>query len=93
MCRKKYSYFPRQNAVYTGRFDEGDKSKMILLDDVRCNGNEGTINSCTHSGLGIHNCHHDEDIGVICSKYRSEICITGVFSQFSISSILVNNLI
>lgn len=57
---------PWQNAVYTGRFDEGDKSKMILLDDVRCNGNEGTINSCTHSGLGIHNCHHDEDIGVIC---------------------------
>lgn len=76
MCRKKYSYFPRQNAVYTARFGEGDKSKMILLDDVRCNGNEGTINSCTHSGLGIHNCHHNEDIGVICSKYRSEICIT-----------------
>lgn len=57
---------PWQNAEYTGRFDEGDKSKMILLDDVRCNGNEGNINSCTHLGLGIHNCHHNEDIGVIC---------------------------
>lgn len=56
-------------------FDEGDKSNMILLDDVKCNGSEGTINNCTHLGFGVHNCHHREDIGVICSKYRGEICI------------------
>lgn len=56
-------------------FHWGDKSKMILLDDVQCNGNEENIYSCTHLGLGIHDCHHDEDIGVICSKYRSELCI------------------
>lgn len=48
---------------------------MILLDDVRCNGNEGIINSCIYLGFGIYYCYYNEDIGVICSKYRSEICI------------------
>lgn len=66
---------PWQNAEYTSMFDEGDKSNMILLDDVKCNGSEGTINNCTHLGFGVHNCHHREDIGVICSKYTGEICI------------------
>lgn len=57
---------PWQNAERTRMFHWGDKSKMILLDDVQCDGNEENIYSCTHLGLGIHDCHHDRDIGVIC---------------------------
>ena len=36
----------------------------ILLDDVRCRGNESRILDCPHSGVVTHNCVHSEDVGV-----------------------------
>ena len=38
----------------------------ILLDDVRCTGNETDINDCSHRPWSSHNCGHDEDVGVQC---------------------------
>lgn len=70
-------------------FPKGDKSLMILLDNVVCNGNEGNINSCSHDGVGIHDCVHGEDVGVICSKYRTDILYV-CFYSISISSLLEN---
>lgn len=57
---------PWQNAVQTSRFPVGDKLEMILFDGFSCNGNEGTLNSCSNHGFGNHNCGHNEDVGVIC---------------------------
>ncbi|XP_054611380.1 scavenger receptor cysteine-rich domain-containing group B protein [Dunckerocampus dactyliophorus] len=39
----------------------------ILLDNVECDGDEADISECTHSGVGLHNCGHHEDAGVICA--------------------------
>ena len=40
----------------------------ILLDDVRCTGSERNLLECAHAGLGLHNCGHQEDAGVVCSR-------------------------
>ncbi|XP_025112202.1 deleted in malignant brain tumors 1 protein-like isoform X2 [Pomacea canaliculata] len=39
----------------------------ILLDNVRCSGNESTVLACSHNPIGQHNCDHSEDVGIICS--------------------------
>ena len=39
----------------------------IMLDDVRCNGDEGTLISCPNSGIGTHNCIHAQDVGLECA--------------------------
>ena len=38
----------------------------IWLDNLYCNGNEDTIVYCRHTGWGIHNCDHDEDLVLGC---------------------------
>ena len=39
------------------------------LDEVNCDGNEGNLSECYHSGVGIHNCWLGlEDAGVICNS-------------------------
>ncbi|XP_071804947.1 uncharacterized protein [Asterias amurensis] len=39
----------------------------IVLDDLECNGDEGTLGECTHQGWGDNNCGHSEDAGVVCA--------------------------
>ena len=38
----------------------------IYLDDVGCEGTETNLTQCSHRGVGISNCRHTEDAGVIC---------------------------
>ncbi|KAM8780307.1 LOW QUALITY PROTEIN: scavenger receptor cysteine-rich domain-containing protein DMBT1 [Rhynchonycteris naso] len=45
----------------------GGGSGPILLDHVRCTGNETSLGRCRHLGLSVHNCGHHEDAGAICS--------------------------
>ena len=39
-------------------------TEAYLLDDVNCNGNEGSLLECDHNKM--HNCRGDESVGVIC---------------------------
>uniref|UniRef100_A0A669QGP5 Soluble scavenger receptor cysteine-rich domain-containing protein SSC5D n=1 Tax=Phasianus colchicus TaxID=9054 RepID=A0A669QGP5_PHACC len=39
----------------------------IWLDEVRCTGEENDISQCAAKTWGVHNCHHGEDAGVVCS--------------------------
>jgi len=45
----------------------GGGSGKIWLDDVNCAGSEDTLDDCTHTALGTHNCVHTEDWGVCCN--------------------------
>ena len=53
-----------QNTFSVGEFGQG--TGTILLDNVRCVGHESTIFSCSHNGIGEHNCDHSKDTAVIC---------------------------
>ena len=45
-------------------FDAG--TGLIHLDNVNCDGTESSITECEHLGIGIHDCDHSEDAGVVC---------------------------
>ena len=44
----------------------GEGSGPIYYDDVACNGTEARLADCLHPGIGIENCNHSEDAGVVC---------------------------
>ena len=46
-------------------------SGEIWLDDLRCTGDEDTLFDCTHPGIGVENCAHSEDVGVVCKGRRN----------------------
>ena len=43
-------------------------SSKILLDDVKCRGNETHIWDCEHAGWGIENCKISESVAIRCSN-------------------------
>ena len=45
----------------------GQGSGPIYLDDLACVGTETDIEDCGHRGLGVSNCGHGEDVGVVCT--------------------------
>ena len=54
------------NAGYRGG------SGPIWYDNVHCSGSEASLTQCAHRGLGVHNCTHWQDAGVVCaSEWRS----------------------
>uniref|UniRef100_A0A8C6K9E0 SRCR domain-containing protein n=1 Tax=Nothobranchius furzeri TaxID=105023 RepID=A0A8C6K9E0_NOTFU len=50
-----------------GQAHFGKGSGNVWLDEVRCSGNELTLEQCPKSAWGEHNCLHSEDAGVSCS--------------------------
>ena len=51
-------------AAHVERFSPGRGA--IFLDNVNCNGTELQLTNCRHPGVGVHNCGHYEDAGVVC---------------------------
>ena len=59
------------NVVSNVFFGGGASFQPIHLDDLQCSGAEATLLNCTHSGIGVHNCDHPEDVGIICQRSLS----------------------
>ena len=58
-------------AIGSAGFGQGSGS--IWLKDVTCTGNESTLVSCGHAGVGITwKCSHNEDAAVKCSGTINE---------------------
>ena len=51
----------QREAVY------GQGTGPILLDQVRCNGNEQSLLDCPQNPVGQHDCSHDQDASITCS--------------------------
>ena len=51
----------------------GQGSGPIHYDDVACNGSETRLADCSHPGIGIENCAHNEDAGVVCNNMQGEL--------------------
>uniref|UniRef100_K7FRW9 Soluble scavenger receptor cysteine-rich domain-containing protein SSC5D n=1 Tax=Pelodiscus sinensis TaxID=13735 RepID=K7FRW9_PELSI len=51
-----------------GRSHFGRGTDIIWLDEVQCTGTEAALTVCRARPWGIHNCHHGEDAGVVCSE-------------------------
>lgn len=58
--------FWRSGAVQKHSAPYGEGSGNIVLDDVSCRGPETSIGCCVHDGYMVHDCHHTEDVGVVC---------------------------
>ena len=89
VCRQLRFSSNGSRATGGGVFPPG--GGRILLDDVQCSGEEQTLLSCSTNGIGIHNCDHFEDAGVVCEGtfFRVTHTHTHTHSQFNFRTLIV----
>eukprot|EP00105_Crassostrea_gigas_P044287 XP_019928435.1 PREDICTED: latrophilin Cirl isoform X2 [Crassostrea gigas] len=63
--------FSPEGAVIVHGQPFGPGTGHILMDDVRCWGNESSILQCQHSGWGNHNCEHSKDVSINCTSHKN----------------------
>ena len=52
----------------------GQGTGPIVLDNLECTGTELSLFSCRHNGINVHNCGHNEDVGVTCMGKLHAAC-------------------
>lgn len=65
ICRM-LNYSGAEFALRNAFFGRGERSMPILLDNVKCRGDESTIAACRHGGWRQNDCDHSEDASVVC---------------------------
>ncbi len=68
VCRQ-LGFGNASQALGNGFFGQG--TGPIHLDNLQCTGNEASLFDCLHNGIGIEDCSHFEDAGVICAGIAS----------------------
>ncbi|KAM6994300.1 scavenger receptor cysteine-rich domain-containing protein DMBT1-like [Tautogolabrus adspersus] len=61
----------------SGSASFGEGTDPILLDDVNCSGSERSLTECQHRGYKKHDCKHNEDAGVVCSRDQLRLAGSG----------------
>ena len=62
LLNQSADHFPYKRSSI--RYGEGFGT--ILLDNLRCSGEESSLLRCPHNSVGVSNCNHNEDAGVVC---------------------------
>ena len=70
VCRQ-LGYIGATSAPVRATYGQG--TGPIHYDDVQCTGSETHLGNCSHNGIGIHNCVHSEDAGVVCDTTPGEL--------------------
>ena len=55
---------PGVTVRYSAYYGQG--SGPIWLDNVHCTGRETNILECRANPIGVHNCGHHRDVGILC---------------------------
>jgi len=63
-----FAHFADAIAIYVRDGSVSSGTGPIFLEYVNCTGNETNLANCSHSGVGMHNCDHLEDAGVVCPQ-------------------------
>lgn len=76
----------------------GEGKGPIHVDNIKCTGNERSLADCIKQDIGMHNCRHSEDAGVICdhlskkvsgNSNKGEALSRGADQQVQVSKFLV----
>ena len=74
--------YDRATSIAPGSATFGAGSGPIHYDNVACRGSETRLADCSHRGIGVHDCSHSKDAGVVCYVIPGEIVFVLLF-EFS----------
>ena len=75
-------------SIAISRAGFGQGTGPIFLDNVGCTGTESSLLSCSHRGIGVHNCGHYKDAGVVCPpcKLCRYLVLVSILCKRSVSN-------